>query len=221
MKKRLAFTLAEVLITLGIVGVIAAISIPMLITATQKRTTETKIKRFYSEINNAMRLSAQENGVDMEGWVVKNKNYNKAEMTNFINTYIRPYMNIMSVKSVEKNPKCPNSERMLIVLKNGTAFSILIDTNGLDIFFHPDPNKNYFADPRYSFAFQMTKKKLDGSTEYNGEGFIDVYTYNWRGTREQLFNDPIRGCNKNAQSMQYCTKIIEMNNWKIPGDYPW
>lgn len=36
MKKKLAFTLAEVLITLGIIGVVAAMTIPNLIASNEK-----------------------------------------------------------------------------------------------------------------------------------------------------------------------------------------
>jgi prepilin-type N-terminal cleavage/methylation domain-containing protein len=220
--KRFGFTLAEVLITLGIIGVISAIVIPQLIANTQKVRTLTKIKKFYSQINNAVKLSANENGIDVDGWVEPNTNYNKAKMTKFIETYFTPYMNIQSYRTVEKNPRCPNSERMLIVLNDGTAFSILVDTNGLDIFFHPDPEKNYFADPRYSFAFQLAKKKSDKiKDQYNSMDFVQPYIYNWDGSRSQLLNDTTRGCNRKAQSMQYCTKLIEMNNWKFPDDYPW
>ena len=43
MKK--GFTLAEVLITLGIIGVVAAATIPSLITAYQKRATESQLKK--------------------------------------------------------------------------------------------------------------------------------------------------------------------------------
>lgn len=45
MKKNLGFTLAEVLITLGIIGVVAAMTIPMLITNYQKKTGCSAIKR--------------------------------------------------------------------------------------------------------------------------------------------------------------------------------
>ena len=41
-----AFTLAEVLITLGIIGVVAAITIPGLITKYQKLVTVVKLKKY-------------------------------------------------------------------------------------------------------------------------------------------------------------------------------
>ena len=49
--KKLAFTLAEVLITLGIIGVVAAMTLPTLITDFQKRSTATMVKTLYSKIN--------------------------------------------------------------------------------------------------------------------------------------------------------------------------
>ena len=49
MKK--AFTLAEVLITLGVIGIVAALTMPALIVNYQKKVLETRIKKFYSVLN--------------------------------------------------------------------------------------------------------------------------------------------------------------------------
>ena len=222
LRKGPAFTLAEVIITLGIVGVIAAISIPMLITATQKKVAETKLKHFYAEINQAFRLSANDNGVDVDGWFEKEKNYNEAEMNSFVTDFIKPYMSIAYTKAIERNPQCPNSARILVVLNNGTAFSMYVDTNGVDIHFHPDPNKHTYNDPRYSFAFQVAKVKQAGVySDYNSMDFVQPYVMNWNGTMRMLKDDSARGCNRTSRNKQYCTKYIEMNDWKIPWDYPW
>ena len=48
---RKGFTLAEVLITLGIIGVVAAMTIPSLITKYQKKAIETKFKQDFSIIH--------------------------------------------------------------------------------------------------------------------------------------------------------------------------
>ncbi len=44
-KLKFGFTLAEVLITVGIIGVVSAITIPMLVTNYQKRLTITRLKK--------------------------------------------------------------------------------------------------------------------------------------------------------------------------------
>lgn len=56
------FTLAEVLITLGIIGVVAALTIPALIQNSQKQEYVTKLKKAYSTINQALVQMANDNG---------------------------------------------------------------------------------------------------------------------------------------------------------------
>ena len=51
-----AFTLAEVLITLGIIGIVAAMTMPALIAHYQRRVLETQFKKAYSEISQAVAL---------------------------------------------------------------------------------------------------------------------------------------------------------------------
>lgn len=60
-----AFTLAEVLITLGIIGVVAAMTIPTLISKIGKRQLETQIKASYSTIAQTMR-AVQADDVDFD-----------------------------------------------------------------------------------------------------------------------------------------------------------
>jgi len=55
------FTLAEVLITLGIIGVVAAITIPGLMTNYQKIRDVNVLKKVYSELAQAFRSASQEN----------------------------------------------------------------------------------------------------------------------------------------------------------------
>ena len=50
--KRLAFTLAEVLITLGIIGVVAAITIPNVVAKFQHKALESQLANFRSNLQN-------------------------------------------------------------------------------------------------------------------------------------------------------------------------
>ena len=68
-KQKLGFTLAEVLITLGIIGIVAAMTIPVLMTNYQKKTTATRAKKAYSELLQAIKLSENDNE-SMESWNV-------------------------------------------------------------------------------------------------------------------------------------------------------
>lgn len=68
MKNRFAFTLAEVLITLGIVGVVAAITIPGLINNYKAIQLHSKFKKNYSLLAQTLKI-AQEDGVVFEEFV--------------------------------------------------------------------------------------------------------------------------------------------------------
>lgn len=57
-----AFTLAEVLITLGIIGVIAAITIPALLNTTDEKDIVVGTKKAYSLFSNAFNSAENENG---------------------------------------------------------------------------------------------------------------------------------------------------------------
>ncbi len=61
MKNR-AFTLAEVLITLGIIGIIIAMTLPSLIARHNKKQTVVRLKKAYSTLANAYRLAQYEYG---------------------------------------------------------------------------------------------------------------------------------------------------------------
>ena len=56
-KLKLAFTLAEVLITLGIIGVVAAMTIPTLMSNYRKKQLETQIKANYSLVQQAIKFA--------------------------------------------------------------------------------------------------------------------------------------------------------------------
>ena len=60
--QKAAFTLAEILITLGIIGIVAAMTIPTLISNYQTKTTVIKLKQARSIIANAIDLAQVENG---------------------------------------------------------------------------------------------------------------------------------------------------------------
>lgn len=52
-----AFTLAEVLITLGIIGIVCAMTLPALIQKNQDKELISRAKKVYSDFNNVMLLS--------------------------------------------------------------------------------------------------------------------------------------------------------------------
>ena len=65
--KKKGFTLAEVLITIAIVGVVAAMTLPNLIQNYQKKVISTKLKKFQAMMSQAILMAEQDFG-PMEDW---------------------------------------------------------------------------------------------------------------------------------------------------------
>ncbi len=67
MIKRFGFTLAEVLITLGIIGVVAAMTIPTLVSQTGQAEFKTGLKKAVSVLNQAITMNVALDNTDFSG----------------------------------------------------------------------------------------------------------------------------------------------------------
>ena len=98
------FTLAEVLITLAIIGVVAALAIPSIIANNRKKEFETGFAKAYRTVTQAIMLSQAENGELTDwGWDTATDNTKKAA---FAETYILPYFNVVKNCKFEANKGC-------------------------------------------------------------------------------------------------------------------
>lgn len=83
-QKQNAFTLAEVLITLGIIGIVAAMTLPTLINNQRNKALEIALKKAYSRHSEAIMLVKDEMGIDnlrteFATYDVDNKVYARSE----------------------------------------------------------------------------------------------------------------------------------------------
>ena len=134
MKKK-GFTLAEVLITLGIVGVIAALTTPTLIASTKNQSNAAKLSKTVSTVENALGAMVANEGVDSidetAAWAVLDS---ASEFTDELNNYLPGSYNdsdsfydegttikFLSGTAATGND-IPDAEgRMIYVLKNGAV----------------------------------------------------------------------------------------------------
>lgn len=91
-KKKLAFTLAEVLITLGIIGIVAAMTIPTLIAKVQKQQIESQIRENYSSIVQAMKMAEND-----DVGAINNLGVNLSSNKTWFETFLAPYMKFEQV----------------------------------------------------------------------------------------------------------------------------
>lgn len=99
MKKR-AFTLAEVLITLGIIGVVAALTMPVLSQKLEDQKNMSSLKKVYSVLQQATNLAISEHEAP-EYWGMVD---NSAESVTEVYNYYKPYFNMM--RECQNKPGC-------------------------------------------------------------------------------------------------------------------
>ncbi len=211
-----AFTLAEVLITLGIIGVVAAMTLPALIEHHQKKVVETHLQKFYTVINQAIKLSAVENGDPLDWDISPGSTYASYDVNKkFFEKYLLKYLKVTKYEQCgdRLSSNYGGSNRVCVWLPDGTAFTLGMDINGIDISVFPfgKVDKNINTPQRKRFGFNFRKSR----TETQNIGGVEPYTFKWDGTLEGLYEK----CTN--ESHNFCAKLIQVNGWKIPDDYPW
>ena len=246
--KRFAFTLSEVLITLGIIGIVAAIVTPVLIQNYEKQETAAKVKAAYSILSQAINDSISENG-DIDSWDFS------LLYKDFANKYLVPYLKISEIcDSVacirskmedgryfrgyyelngEKNAGIMYSfilNNGMIVMMNQTTLNLVVIT--VDI--NGNSGKNTLGRDIFAFyllnhssptALNWTKKYSAGL--YLG-GVGESGTLHAGKTRDELLSaSSHRACNKETTSGGHggvgtaCAAVIAKDGWRITKGYPW
>jgi len=226
-----AFTLAEVLITLGVVGIIAAMTLPMLAENYQRRIVETRLKRFYTTFNQAILRSIDVNGpYDGWGYFVNEKldvnaqTVSQSELiANVFDLYLRPYLNIAQTQKVfYTNSTWTN----LYYFSDGSAFLYNSTKHNRDILYFPkDPVrclklKDVDRHGICSFNFIFSNKNIQDYKYLVNKG-LEPFKWAWDGRLESLYHDAVyfHGCDIGELGVR-CSAIIQYNNWEIPADYP-
>ena len=220
---KFGFTLAEVLITLGIIGVVAAMTLPMLISHHNKTEVETRLQRVNSVLNSVVKLAENDYG--------EPKYWADADSPTVLQTYFMPYLpgsiflNESSMGSYRVFAADGNDSFTLnggyasgIKLKTGEIIQIsngLNQTSGLlqiGVLLKQNKTGKYISGKDY-FPFFMDTSK----------GVVDVKprAERWSITsctkdRANLLNQ----CKTSTGHSAMCLMLIECNGWKIPKDYP-
>jgi prepilin-type N-terminal cleavage/methylation domain-containing protein len=239
MKKRLAFTLAEVLITLGIIGVVAAMTIPNLIVSNEKRTTVTRLKKSFSELSQVIRLIEGEYGTGYSLCESSPCLWDYAKNKASFEKYFMPHMKIARIYDKQdcsklntvytsSGLKLTKNELACYQLMNGAALSYsLSDQNdrinaSFWVFTNPDLNKKRIMG-RHVFNFVL----YDDDFGYKFGTTFDLHAKDV--SRDKLKEYCKMGETKttftyNGQTgvsiAAPCTELIMRDGWNFSGDYP-
>lgn len=226
-KVRLGFTLAEVLITLGIIGIVAALTIPNLITNYQKHVTVTKLQKAISILNQAYKMSFDDVGEPsssesfaMGGDAYFNKYWAPYIKTAIIcKTYqqcgykrINPWLG--ANHAVSNTAVVANNERTTFYTSDGFLYIIFTSQGGSK----PGTfvkNSQVYVDINGGEGPNVYGRDLFILTRVEEEGG-GIQPYGYKSTAEGVNNS----CSKKGFGY-YCAEKIRRAGWKIEKDYPW
>ncbi len=212
------------MITLGIIGVVAALTLPVIVESYKKQEVVARLKKFYSTFNNALLASIYENEA-MEYWQFPAHQNNGEEMDIFVNKYLFPYFKgLKSCSSKEAYCKDISAKlypnQPVYIFTDGGCFSMLkgggdTEAGMMHILYDANcgakPNENN----RDIFSFII----IYG----NGRGFIfkpgAAATYNLTD-RQELLN-ACKNEDDNPHAVGACSALIYFDGWEISKDYPY
>ena len=206
--KKSAFTLAEVLITLGIIGVVAALTIPSIVSHFRKKEVETKVAHFYSVMNQAITQSEVENGPKDTWWQnfsCSGGAYSEKCLQDFFDKY---YKNVLKYTKIEYSPSSLN-----IFLPNGSVVRMgYIGHDYVLVLSEKEMNNKILGKNCFLFGFYPNGAGHGEARNLNFKNKgIEPYVHeNWTGEYNNLW----------INSLSYA-KILQLNNWKIPNNYPY
>ena len=243
--KKSAFTLAEVLITLGIIGVVAALTMPSLIRNHKKQEIETRLKQNYSIIQNASLMAQAEYGDPIHWEGLSNDSISMDYFNNYIFKYIKT-IKAGSLTLKELGYKTP------VYLQDGkTEFDNMplnqkstkkVMSNGSIVIYFGGTSKNNNSGNKVYSHYQMVID-LNGAKGPNTIG-KDIFIYimpmiagksislgleKWTfdpNTRQYTFlgsythQELVSDCSNTSKTATACGALIQESGWKIPNDYP-
>lgn len=228
-KVRLGFTLAEVLITLGIIGVVAAITIPALLTNLNNRHTESILREDYSILQQMM-TSANDDGA-ISNFSVDKMN-NMKYMREWFETYFLPYIKVANVCYDTKgcwidDAKYPNGASVVGTVVTATG------CGGTTISFQLYNGSSICMDDYKVALFDVYGIKSDeaslvfyldtnGNKKPNVVG-KDIFVFAYKPDIEKIVPAGFdrtaaeieRNCSKRGNGF-WCVMLIKNRGWKIP-----
>ena len=238
MKK--GFTLAEVLITLGIIGVVAAMTLPTVISNYRKTSVVSQLQKALSLISNVVKMSEAKYGFSEDWEYCSSVNIDCSK--NMFEKYFEPELKVIK-KCIPTSDECWTEPKSLsgekgylsnsgnwysqnsvsAVLSNGSSVYMWdgssVSNPQIIIFFDIDgPRKGLATLGGDVFGFVASLK--EGPDFQKGVYPIGIYK---NGSAEQYYSDETRGCSNLAGGMLagvFCTGYIQASSWKIPDNYP-
>lgn len=210
MKK--GFTLAEVLITLGIIGVVAALTMPALIGNYKKTEYSARLKKFYSTMQQAIIMYNNDSG-EIPGEWESSENSSEA-LEQYWNQHFASYF-----QNVIRQEKAVSEGRNAFIVYFGDGTKLFISKGGtIDLRYDVNGDKLPNSNGRDQYVFLLKNGNfsaynwigdIDGMESPEGE---DKYTKDMNDR-----NNILRLCKR---STAFCSQLLLLDGWEYKPDYP-
>lgn len=231
MKK--SFTLAEVLITLGILGVVIAMTLPSIVANYKRKVTVNKLKKFYTVMSQATNMAIVENG-PIDSWDGFTSSNNGEEIERWFEQYLEPNLKILN-KMVDRNEN--GSKGLYVFFNDGTIMKLtnwagntpdIDDESGTD---NNHVNDNFNGLVHVSYITEKKALKTENRKEcVNTFTFLfynplkkqySFFPYAYQANTPEKYNRDFFIKQIENGNSQYCTALIMYDGWEIRDDYPY
>ena len=220
---RCAFTLAEVIIVLGILGIMAEMTIPTLISNVQEKVFLTHFQQTYTSLQQAYQMAAEQNGT-ADTWADADAMY----------TNLKPYLKMMQDCPFTCNTAYPADPKNLagsytsdwhtyyhIMLVNGVTLKFTIDagyrTVAIDLNGNKGPNRIGYD----FFTFHLSNKNGAPFVSWpyysgNGSSWVEVDPYSCNRTSLAVDSNSGYGCSYwliRNWNMDYLHRTLSNAEW--------
>ena len=241
--KKLAFTLAEVLITLGIIGVVAALTLPSVITNYQKKQTATQLKKVYTTLSQVIEHAKADYG-DVSTWGlgeahgILNTNENqknliiefsqkyvipylaKAKDLGYTQTYNLGYNKITNLDGTNPRWLSMYATSYTVILEDGTLVGIKADSiNG--------GTEENPVSILWAIFFWVDLNGLKGPNIVGRDVFLFKLRLEQNAKfmpyyyEQASYASTLASCQNGGLESRCCTGLIMLDGWEIKDHYPW
>lgn len=226
------FTLAEVLITLGIIGIVSAMTIPNLISKHNKRTIETRLFKIHSTILQGIRMAQANSDSNFnldnlaQDTTTSTSSFSWEKSRAVFEEYFSPVFKVVHrypkgtqfrVYSADGSTEVGQIDynSYIVTLTDGTTIGFVKAGNSerfyIDVILNP--NRKKLISGRDTF-FMLYDTDGFGNFSFKTLGAYDKENY-----KKYCASHEARPAAAIYPSY-FCTTLIFKNNFKIPDDYP-
>lgn len=221
--------MAEVIIVIGIIGIVAEMTIPSLIKSYEKQITVSKLEKQYSSVAQVIKLSESDNGdISLWDWgTMATPGTNRS----FFDTYWAPYLKVSKICTTYSDcgytkdspwvlPDQKTDFDLFVVAVDARTTAILPDGTVLIVVAEVGDGFGGYTTSHCIFV------DINGSQPPNvvGKDLFKFLLVPQKGFMPDCYNQSATVINNNCSAIgtgECCAAKVMRDGWQIGSSYPW